>query len=299
MHCNHSAVSSSPTTDTVGPRDTSEPVLVISDVDVVGGLVTGENGIMVFSSVAGHNVTVMQGEEKLRTFGKCGMLEDMDMIMPAGVAINHYGEILVACHYHLKKFSLEGVFLGQTGDFRRPDDNDTIYNPAGMTIGKDGRVYVVESGKHRVKIFNSDLSFHSSFNKADKRLGSGRLNNPMGIASNSRGELFVADMSNYVVQVFSLDGEFLFRFGMAGHSLGSIQSPVAVTIDHDDYVYVASGTGNISIFDTSGMEAKLVKTFGSFGAEVGLFKDIKALHIDKDGRLYVGEVTNKRIQVFE
>lgn len=283
----------------VGPQDTSEPVLVIPDVDMVGGMASGAEGIFVFSSGQGHNVTVMQGEDKLRVFGKCGIMEEDDMLSPAGVAFNQGGEMLVANHYNLKKFSLEGKFLGQVGDYKKPDDDATLSGPAGMTIGKDGRVYVVETAKNRVKIFNSDLSFHSTFSMADKRLGPGHLNNPMDVASNSRGEIFVADLSNNVIQVFSPDGEFLFKFGKQGHGLGCIQTPIAVAVDPQDYVYVASGTGSISVFEISGTEAKFVKAFGTYGAEVGKFSAIKAMHVDREGKLYVGEMGNKRIQVFE
>ena len=293
------ATAGSSHSDAVGPRDTSEPVLMIPDVDMVGGMTSGPEGLLVFSSGKGHNITVMKGEEKVRVFGKCGIMEEDEMLSPAGVAFNQGGDILVASHYKLKRFSLEGKLLDQVGDYKKPDDDATLSGPTGMTIGKEGRVYVVETAKNRIKIFNSDLTFHSMFSKADKRLGPGHLNNPMDIASNSRGELYVADMSNNVIQVFSPDGEFLFKFGNQGYGLGSIQCPMAVAVDPQDYAYVASGSGSISVFEISGMKAVFVKAFGSYGAEVGKFGTIKAMDVDREGRLYVGEVMNKRIQVFE
>ena len=168
-----------------------------------------------------------------------------------------------------------------------------------MAVGKEGRVYVVETQKHRVKIFNSDLTFHSSFTKGDKRLGPGHLNNPMDVAVNSKGEVFVTDLSNNDIQVFSADGEYLYRFKKQGHGLGKLASPMAVATDAQDYVYVGGGAGSILVFETKDQEAVFVKAFGSHGAELGQFNAIRCLHVDKQGKLYVGELATNRIQVFQ
>ena len=293
------SVAASTLYDTVGPRDTSEPVLIIPDIELVGGIASGPEEVFAFTSGLSHSVTVMHGEEKMRTFGKLGLLEDDEMMNPAGVAFTQAGDLLVANQYHLKRFSLDGKFLDQAGDYKKPDADATLSGPTGITIGKDGRIYVVETGKNRVKVFNSDLSFNSVFSKADMRLGPGRLNTPMDVACNSRGEIFVADMCNNVIQVFSPDGEFLFRFGKQGQGLGCFYAPMAVTVDAQDYVYVGSAASSILVFQISGVDADFVKAFGSYGAEVGKFGGIKAMHAAKEGRLYVGEMTNKRIQVFE
>ncbi len=283
---------------TVGPSDTSEPVLVVPDVDMVGGITSGENGLFAFSDFTQHKVFIMKDEEVVTTFGKMGILENEEMTCPAGMAVSQDGHLLIASQYHLKKFSWEGHFLKNIGDFKQPEADHTLYGPGGMTVGKEGRVYVVETAKNRVKIFSSDLTFHSHFSKGDKRLGPGRLNTPMNIASDSQGRLYVADLSNNAIQVFTSEGEFLFRFGKQGHTLGCIQSPIAVAVDRDDYVYVASGTGSISIFQIHENEAIFVKAFGSHGAELGQFGGIRTLHMDRNNRLYVGETINKRIQVF-
>lgn len=296
----------------VGPKNTSEPLFVIPDAELVGGITTTPTGKIIFSSGAKHSITVItrtgkkgseddgEGEElERRSFGKCGIMEDEEMVSPAGLAVNEEGHILVASQYHLKRFTIDGELLGVTGDYKSPEANETLQGPMGMALGSDGRVYIVETSKHRVKIFTSDFSFLSSFSKADKRLGSGHLNNPMNIATNSQGQVFVTDISNNDIQVFSADGEYQFRFKKQGHGLGTVQSPMALAIDAQDYVYVASGTGTISIFEIRDKEAVFVKAFGSHGMEFGQFSAIRCMHIDREGKLYVGEMTGNRIQVFQ
>lgn len=274
--------------------------MVIPDTDLIGGITTTPNGEIFFSSGGPkHCVTVYCGEEKLRSFGKMGIMAGDEMVSPAGMAVNSKGELLVASQYHLKCFTLEGQLMQVVGSYTEPEGDCTLQGPLGLAIGKEGRVYVVETAKNRVKIFNEDLTYHSSFTKADRRLGSGHLNSPMNVAINSLGHVFVTDMANNDVQVFTADGEYMYRFKKQGHGLGTIQSPMAIAVDSEDYVYVASGSGTISIFQTRDNEAVFVKSFGSYGTELGKFSAIRCMHVDKEGWLYVGEMTTNRIQVFQ
>ncbi len=168
---------------------------------------------------------------QVTVFGKCGIMEDQDLLSPGGVAVTPAGDVLVASHYHLKRFSLQGELLGMIGDYKQPDGDLTLQTPLGLALGKEGRIYVAETSKNRVKIFNSDLTFRSAFSKGDRRLGPGHLNNPMGVATSSRGDVFVADVSNNEIQVFSSEGEYRYRFKKQGHGLGCLQSPMAIAID--------------------------------------------------------------------
>lgn len=74
---------------------------------------------------------------------------------------------------------------------------------------------------------------------------------------------------------------------------------MAIAIDAEDYVYVGSGTGTISVFEVKGQEVNFVKAFGSHGNELGQFNTIRCMHVDQHGRLYVGEMGSNRIQVFQ
>ena len=272
---------------------------MIPDVELVGGVTTGPGGEIIVTSGAKHCVSVYQGEELLTTFGKCGIMEDNDIMSPGGVAVTQAGEVLVASQYHLKRFDVTGKFLGKTGDFKEPDSDLTLQGPLGLALGPEGRIYIVETGKHRVKILNSDFTFHKSFSKGDRRLGPGHLNNPMSVAVNSKGEVFVTDLSNNDIQVFSAEGDYLFRFKLQGHGLGRLQAPMAIAIDAQDYVYVGGGTGTISVFAIKDQKPVFVKAFGSHGCEMGQFSAIRCMHVDREGRLYVGEMSTNRIQVFQ
>ena len=278
----------------VGPVS-KMPFKVIPDVENPEGITTMPDGYLAVS-IMRHKVLIFNSNhEKVLELGGDPGLGMGQFLSPTGVAVDDEGNILVASHYFVKRFSRDGKCLQQAGGTGQ-DGSLSIDSPRGLAIGKDGRVYVAEQQKHRVTILNSDLTLYKRFSEADRMLGSGHLNTPQGIAVNSKGNLYVADMMNHVVQVFDAEGSFLFRFGGMGHGPGTTTSPTAVAIDAEDYVYVGTAACTLSIFTGEG---KFVRAFGEHGMEVGKFNMIRAIHLDRDGVLYVGEWSANRIQMFK
>lgn len=277
----------------IGPASTM-PFKVIPDVENPEGITSTPEGQLVVSSMK-HTVLIFNSNhEKVLELGREAGVAMGQFLSPSGVAVDGDGNILVASHYFVQKFTRSGRFLKQVGGTGK-DGEFYIDSPRGMAVGKGGRIYISEQQKHRVTILNPDLSFYKRFTDADRMLGSGHLNMPQGIAISSEGNVYVADMMNHVVQVFDAEGSFLFRFGRMGVGPGATPSPTAVAIDTEDYVYVGSGY-SVSIFDLQG---KFLRAFGEHGSEVGKFHNIRCLHIDRHGVLYAGEWVTNRIQMFK
>lgn len=281
----------------VGPKNIKQPVLRIPDIEMTQGITTGPKGEIVCTSASNHEVVIYNKVgEKQCSFGGCG-IDPSNMFNPSGVAINEEGNVLVACQYSLKKFSMDGKLLREYGGIMAPDSDPLkLQAPSGLVVGLNGRVYVSEIQTNKVKIFDSDLSFVAEFTDACPELGSGHLNHPQGVAVNSKGNIYVADMSNNVIQVFAADGKFLFKFGKMGVGPGCINTPSSIAVDGQDHVYIGSGTCTVSIFDEKGT---FMRVFGSHGAELGKFNYPRGLHVGVDGKVYVGEWTTNRIQVFQ
>ncbi len=268
--------------------------MVIPGVENPEGITSTPDGQLVVSMIRMKVLVFNSDREKVLEMGGGPGLGMGNFIYPNGVAVDSDGNVLVASHYFIQKFTSSGRFLQQVGGI--DPKGFTIDSPRGIAIGKDGRIYIAEQMKHRVTILNSDLSFYKSFKDTDQMLGSGHLNMPQGVAINSQGHVYVADMMNHAIQVFDSEGEYLFRFGKTGNGPGCAIFPSAITIDKDDYVYVGIRSFSISIFNPKG---GFVRMFGEYGSEVGKFNQIRALHIDRNGVLYVGEWTSNRIQMFK
>ena len=269
------------------------PFKVIPDVENPEGITSTPDGRLVVSIMRQKVLIFNSDHEKVLELGGEPGLGMGQFLNPNGVAVDSEGNILVAGHYFLQKFSSNGKFLEQVGGTGQTDFS--IDSPRGIAIGKGGRVYIAEQQKHRITILNPDLSLYKRFSDADRMLGSGHLNMPQGLAVSSKGNIYVADMMNHVVQVFDAEGTFLFRFGGMGQGPGTTTSPMAVAIDTEDNVYVASASV-VSLFDARGV---FVRAFGEHGSEVGRFNTIRALHLDRNGILYVGEWTSNRIQMYK
>ena len=218
------------------------------------------------------------------------------MTCPTGVALASDDLIVVSSHNKLQWFTEDGDLIRAIGNKHSGGNRDTLFeNPTDVTVSNDGRVYVIDSGEKCVKILNSDASFHHSFEFP--YLDADNDRSPNGVAINSEGNLYFVDSSNNCVRVFSSRGEPLFQFGKSGSWMerGVLTSPMAIAIDNEDNVFVAS-VMMISIFDKSG---SFIRSFGGHGSDPGQFNFIRGLHIGKNGYLYVSDYSNNRVQIFE
>ena len=73
-------------------------------------------------------------------------------------------------------------------------------------------------------------------------------------------------------------------------------SPMCVTIDEDDNIYVSEGIGRISIFAKNGA---FIRQFGEHGMELGKFGMIRGIWVDTNKKIYVCEWQTNRVQIFQ
>ena len=86
-----------------------------------------------------------------------------------------------------------GVFGEKPGQFNLP---------SAVAVGKDGKIYVVETGNDRVQVFDSQ-------GKPVKMIqpeGDDALNHPFGIAVSPDGKIWVGDVDNKRIVQFNADG---------------------------------------------------------------------------------------------
>ena len=233
----------------------------------------------------------------MRTIGSLGF-GDGEFAAPCGVAVDEHNRIYIASATKVDVFTMEGKFLNSQGSLG--EGPLQFKNASGIAIGKKGEIYVVDQMNHRIQVLDSDLKYISHFSKASSNLGAGCLSQPQGIAVNNEGNVYVADLRNSSIQVFDHEGTFLFNFGEFGppNKLvpGNVRSPMAVTIDGQDNVYVGNTVGTVPIFDKNGT---FLNEFGICSGRMGQFRSVTGLHIDRNGYLYVCEGHSHRIEIFE
>jgi DNA-binding beta-propeller fold protein YncE len=210
-----------------------------------------------------------------------------------------------------------------------------IITPSGVAAGPDGRVYVGETSRKKVFIFDSggkevgsiagfsapaglaidaargrlvvsDAKEHkiSVFDLGGKPLfavsgrgdGPGQLNIPYDVAVDRQGRIYVVDSGNFRIQIFDSEGKFVRAFGQVGTMPGQFARPRGIALDSEGHIYVVDAAfGNFQIFDEFG---NVYLAVGQNGVEPGEFQLPSGIAITDDDRIYVADQINKRIQVF-
>ena len=136
-----------------------------------------------------------------------------------GMVIRQEGdeEFIYAAHLAGKqvlKMKLDGTpvwAIGLPSESGKYDDDPNAYNPTGIAVGPDGRIYVADGyGRQWIHVYAPDRTYLNSFGGPGREPG--RFQTCHGLAIDSRGEtpmLLVCDRENRRIQRFSLDGEFI------------------------------------------------------------------------------------------
>lgn len=115
------------------------------------------------------------------------------------------------------------------GDFNFPRD---------LVVGKDGRLYIVDSGNFRVQIFDRDGKFVKSFGNVGRQIG--QFSRPKEIAADPAGNIYVVDTAFGNFQVFNPEGELLMFVGSRSEEDGPARYmlPAGIYVDEDGRAYM-------------------------------------------------------------
>ena len=165
-----------------------------------------------------------------------------------------------------------------------------LASPIGAALDADGLLYVSDSVRRRVFVFDGS--------KNKRVIGDDTLLRPTGIAVNrTEKTLYVVDTRGHRVEIFDLAGKRLFSFGSRGAGDGEFNFPTHVAIDGQGDVYVVDTLNfRVQIFDKAG---KFLSKFGGNGTSIHDFIKPKGIAVDSEGHLWVSDSLRNSIQVFD
>ena len=211
----------------IGPVS-SLPIKTIQDIKSSNGITAGKNGEVIVSSREDHKVYVYGSKDNYELIREIGGEGDIDgkFRYPSSVAVTSDNLILVCSLRKLQWFTMEGklVYVFQGSD----KEDIKLNSPDDVAIGKNGRVYIIDSENNRVQVLNGDATYHSHF--GFPHLTPDNKYPPKSLAICSEGSIYFADWRNSCVHVFSSRGEPLFKFGKSGPMTerGTLNSPKAI-----------------------------------------------------------------------
>lgn len=218
---------------------------------------------------------------------------------PVDVVSDGNGRIIVLDNANrVLIFDAQGQFLKTFG--KRGKRAGEFRDPSALTVDKDDRIFVADSGNNRVQVFNPDGEFLYEFGEAPPRRGEpqpGQLNRSISIAISQDDLVYVVDIDSHRVHVFDLEGNFKFAFGELGTSDGQLNYPVGISFDADGYVYIVNALNfRMEVFSPEG---EFDYNFGKAGDTKGCFSRPKTVAFDSEGNLYVTDSLLNLIQILD
>jgi len=185
------------------------------------------------------------------------------------------------------------IAFNTAGKLRWTATNE-LSHPAGLVLAA-GKLFVVDSHRHRVVSFDLSGNFVAAFGQRGK--GPGQFNFPTHLATDGAGHLYVTDSMNGRVQVFDLAGNFQSEFGEIGDAPGYFSRPKGVAVDSLGHVYVGDANfDNSQIFDPTG---RILLSVGAAGSAPGEFWLPNGIAISRQNEIFVADCYNHRVQIFQ
>jgi DNA-binding beta-propeller fold protein YncE len=124
------------------------------------------------------------------------------------------------------------------------DEKSKLHSPTNITVDKDGRMYVSDTGGFTTKLFDAEGNHIRTVGQLGLNAGSFTL--PKGIAVDRERRMYVVDAATAVVQMFDDEGRLLMFFGEPKSSgPGGLYLPAGIAVDYENLSlfqkYVALG----------------------------------------------------------
>ncbi len=166
-------------------------------------------------------------------------------------------------------------------------EGDLLNRPSFACVGPDGRIYVADTMKNRVVVFDSEGNYVGMIKGEEN--GPYKLKWPVSVGVSDDGRIYVLSKQDKKLIVFNRD----YKPVRVIEFDNVIPSALLVK---GDRIYV--GTDKAILIGT--LDGRLLKQLGRFGKKEGQFDLIGGLAVSDDGKtIYVADSLNYRIQAID
>jgi DNA-binding beta-propeller fold protein YncE len=185
----------------------------------------------------------------------------------------------------VRKFSFGRKGTGE-GEFARP---------LGIDISDGGKVFIADTGNHRIQVFDLKGNFLSMF--PVKSSPGEKPSDPVDVlVSKLKNYLYISDNDNHKIKVYQQNGNFEFEWGKFGESPGQFRYPGILAINEYNEVFVVDVLNTrVQKFDPFG---NFVSEIGSWGVLPGKLFRPKGVAVDKSNRVFISDSYMGYVQVF-
>ncbi|MBC7263720.1 MAG: TIGR03663 family protein [Chloroflexi bacterium] len=263
------------------------------------GLDIGPDGNIYVADSQNHRVQVFKPNgEFVRVIGQGQGNAPGQFQEPWGLAVDDEGYVYVAdtWNHRIQVFDADGKFVRQWGVFGDMTSSGGIvfYGPRDIVIGKDGNLYVSDTGNKRVLKFDRKGNSLGQFGGAGAL--SGQFQEPVGLAVDTDGNFYVADTWNQRIQKFDQNFAYLTEWSVYGwESQSVVNKPYLATDPEGNVCCTIPESHRIARFSPTG---QLLTVWGQYGADATSLNMPTGIAIDAVGNIYVSDSENHRLMVF-
>ena len=173
------------------------------------------------------------------------------------------------------------------------DEADTAIEldlPGGVGIGRNGEIYVLDTGNHRFIRFNTEglpALIRGGFGRAREQ-----LRNPTDLIVDPHGNVYIVDSGNHRIKKYDFSGNLVKMWGTEGEAPGQFREPSHIALDRWNYLYVTDrGNGRVQVFKADGQAVM------EFNGE--RLVEPAGITISRDNRIFVSDIATNSIKVFQ
>ncbi len=245
----------------------------------------------------------------------CGQRASLSLMQPNGVAQAADGTLFIMDfgNHRIAHMSQNGKLIRSIGTFGANEAQ--IFHGYDLAIGPDGNIYICnmvsndEGVLHDgIKVFGPGGSFVREIGGHDYDVTSlDPSYRSYGLDIDKAGRIYTADYGTTTVRVFTNAGELLAELPIvrADGEIPTGINDIAVD-DARNLIYISDfDLGKIDqfslTFDTEGIPSIAhLTTIATYGREAGEVAFPQYLDVnDTDGTVFVGDMANRRIQIFD
>lgn len=163
---------------------------------------------------------------------------------------------------------------------------DRLSNPTEVAVDKSGNIYVADTDKHRIMVFDSNGKFLAKFGSKGKNAD--EIEYPSSVAVDNAGRTYVISYTQNKLIIYNQRHKPYWEISFQG--LGPLTSTV-----RGNRLYVTTRAG-IMIGDLKG---NLASTLSKGGSKKGEVNRPTGIVVDNQGNIYLADSMNYRVQAID
>ena len=220
---------------------------------------------------------------------------------PWGIAVGRDGGIYIAdtWNHRVQKFDAHGAFQTMWGQFGSTDGTlgrtGVFYGPRGIAVGKDGDIYVVDTGNKRIQVFSPEGDFVAQFGGGGS--GEGAMDEPIAITQSIRGDWLISDSWNRRIQRFDRSFQFIAEYAIPSWDSTAVgDKPFIAVDDHRDLLY-ATDPSHYRVLAFS-LNGGYRFSWGQYGNDAAAMMLPNGIAVGPTGEVFVVDSDANRVLAF-